>query len=267
LIRFTWMIEHDNIGIVSISDTHFNRPSGDHYTTTLLKELLTTSFPRKGDIFIHGGDIYHVGIPNDHTEILDILAQTPKERKKVPKLITLGNHDISSNESNFRHSIRTTKNVILLDELEEPYIYRKNGLSVAFVGGMGLSNGQVKPNRRVLTTREEIDKRAKQEIKRLKRVVRSGSADLLIGIFHYPPENPFRNSQSEEYPNPLLNLIEKEEFDYILHGHLHGKNERSTTRGGIPMKNITIYSSNIEQQQDYTFMNLSPQLEEELLAS
>lgn len=166
------------------------------------------------DLVLLGGDMSW-GLTTEQASPDYALVQRLKGKKYVVK----GNHDYYWNSLSKMRAIFPDFNFVQNNAYR---VESESGKGVVIAGSRGW-------NVPCKDSAEEDVKIYNRELIRLDLSLSSAKAlrkdgDVLIALLHYPPFDA--NYQDTE----VTDVIEKYNVDYVLYGHLHGKNARVTPR-------------------------------------
>lgn len=191
------------------------------------------------DLVLLGGDMSWGLTVDEAKPDYDLVSALPGE-----KYVVKGNHDYYWNSlskmraqfNTFRfvqnNAYRISKNAPheakLFAEQESkrtknsqlPEINEDNGVIIAGTRGWNIPSKD---------TSEDDEKIFNRELTRLNLSLSSAQSlrkenDVLIALLHYPPFDATYQSTA------VTDILEKYNVDYVLYGHLHGKNARVTPR-------------------------------------
>lgn len=190
----------------------------------------------EADALVLAGDLTNFGRPDELQPLLSLL-----EPIGVPVLTVFGNHDYESGQQRELKAILQRADVHVLDgevcQLGEVGFAGVKG----FLGGFGrwMLAGFGEPEVKAFV-KASID-----ETERLEHALAGVSGERIVVVLHYSPivqtlvgENP------EIYPylgtSRLEDAIDHHGVDLVIHGHAHRGSPDGQTRGGVPVRNVSL---------------------------
>jgi Icc-related predicted phosphoesterase len=210
-----------------------------HYTRTSQGSLddLFARASREADVLLLCGDLTDYGLPEE----AEVLVGDLSRDVDVPIVAVLGNHDFESGREDEVQEVLTAGGVIVLDgdacEIDGIGFAGAKG----FAGGFG--NGLLAPWGEPMIkafVQESVD-----EALKLESALRRLRTERRVALLHYSPiVDTVAGEPPEIFPylgcSRLEEPLDRYPVDLVLHGHAHRGTAEGTTRGGIPVFNVSV---------------------------
>lgn len=197
------------------------------------------------DLLLIAGDLTEMGRVAEMVLMAQVLGTVA-----VPTFVTLGNHDRRGMRRSALTKVLREAGTIVLDGTGA--IARlPDGTSIGIAGVTG-TGGKFRPEDEEFGPGARFTRallvKSRRESARLRKVMRELQAqqpDVLIVMSHFAPTI---TTLGDEPPlkywmlgNALLGeTIDTFSPDLVVHGHAHLGNERGSTEGGVPVRNVAL---------------------------
>jgi len=220
------------IRIAAVGDIHYDKHP---------REKLRTYFEtldERADLLLIAGDLTQSGSIEEAQALAHDLTHLP-----IPAVAVLGNHDFHQNRQDDILSLLRGIGVTALEGASATFDIR--GATVGIMGLKGFGGGFfgacVTEFGEVETKSFAHHSRTQAEILRLG--LEQLKTDYKFALLHFSPvEGTLLGEKKEIYPflgsYLLAEAIDAGGVDAAFHGHAHMGIERSTTPGGIPVRNV-----------------------------
>ncbi len=220
------------IRVAAVGDVHYDRHQ---------RESLRSYFEELGDradILLIAGDLTQSGAIEEAQALARDLAHVP-----IPVVAVLGNHDYHQNKQNEIMNLLKSVGVTPLEG--QSAVFKVGKESVGIMGMKGFGGGFFGA---CVTEFGEPEMKAfahhcKLQAEILRAGLHSLVSDYKIALLHFSPvEGTLLGEKKEIYPflgsYLLAEAIDGGGVDGVFHGHAHHGAERSSTPGGVPVRNV-----------------------------
>lgn len=220
------------IRIAAVGDVHYDRHP---------REQLRVHFQalrEKADILLIAGDLTQSGAVEEAQALAQDLIHVP-----IPVVTVLGNHDYHQNKQTDILNVMREVGVIALEGTSVTFDMK--GKSIGITGLKGFGGGFFGA---CVTEFGEPEMKAfahhcKGQAEVLRQGLKSLTTDYRFALLHFSPvEGTLLGERKEIYPF-LGNYLLAEAIDAVpvhgaFHGHAHMGVEKSSTPGGVPVRNV-----------------------------
>jgi Icc-related predicted phosphoesterase len=220
------------IRIAAVGDVHYDRNSRKR----LLPYFETLS--EKADLLLIAGDLTQSGAVEEAEALAHDLSFA-----NVPVISVLGNHDYHQNRQDDIMEVLESAGVTALEG--DSTTLNVHGQSVGIVGLKGFGGGFAGA---CVTEFGEPEMKAFAHHSRVQaEILRQGleslKTDYKFALLHFSPvEGTLIGEKKEIFPflgsYLLAEAIDSAKADAAFHGHAHMGVEKSSTQGGIPVRNV-----------------------------
>jgi Icc-related predicted phosphoesterase len=221
----------NKIKVAAVGDVHTKKSS----TGTLRPHF--AAIQKQADILILCGDLTDNGLPEEMEVLMKELAEV-----KIPICAVLGNHDHEHNKCEDLIRIMTEAGVNYIDG--STYTIDSD---VGFVGAKGFGGGYENATLQAWgegTLKSFVYETINESIK-IETGLSKLDTERKVVVLHYSPikatligENPeiFAFLGSSRLSDPIDHFG----ADLVLHGHAHHGTAEGTTKGGVPVYNVSL---------------------------
>ncbi|HKB09221.1 MAG TPA: metallophosphoesterase [Vicinamibacterales bacterium] len=218
------------VRVAAIGDLHCTKSSQGAF------QPLFARINETADIAVLAGDLTDYGLPAEAAVLAKELAGL-----RVPAAAVLGNHDLESGKSAEVAAILRDTGLTLLDgdacELA--------GVGIAGVKGFGGGFGRHALAPWGETIIKQFVREAVDEALKLEAALARLRTKQLIALLHYSPVQATVDGEPLEiYPflgsSRLEEPIGRYPVSVVFHGHAHRGQLEGTTRGGVPVYNVSM---------------------------
>jgi Icc-related predicted phosphoesterase len=218
------------VRVAALADLHCTRTSQGAF------QSLFAHVNDSADIVLIAGDLTDYGLPEEAVVLARELTAL-----RIPAAAVLGNHDLESGKSIEVRQILTDAGLNVLDgdacELQ--------GIGIAGVKGFGGGFGRHALGPWGETIIKQFVHEAVDEALKLEAALARLRTPHMIALLHYAPiQQTVDGEPPEIYPflgsSRLEEPIGRYPVSLVVHGHAHRGQLEGTTKGGVPVYNVSM---------------------------
>ena len=220
------------IRIAAVGDVHYGMNCRDKLRHHFLKAH------ERADLLLIAGDLTQSGSLPEAEALAHDLSDLP-----IPVIVVLGNHDFHQNQETEISALLKNRGIIVLEGNSCSFVVRGNTVGIAGIKGFGGGFPGASITEFGEPEMKAFARHCRLQSETLKETLEDMDAEYRFALLHFSPvEGTLLGERKEIYPflgsYLLAEAIDAAEINGVFHGHAHHGVEKSSTPGGIPVRNV-----------------------------